>query len=252
MYSILRELLKDHKEQIIFKCFGITHLIFLAIICGGIVAILCILKNKDEKFKKRIINLTITSAFCLYILDFFLMPFAYGEIDIEKLPFHICTISCVLCFLSRHNKFLYQYKLSFALIGLIGNLIYTIYPAGVGWYQVSVFSYRVIQTLLYHSIMVLYGILTITYDDEKIKWKNCYKELIIIVIITLWALLGNYLYNNELRMFNWFFVVQDPFSFLPLSVSRFVMPFLIIIITFLVDILIYLGYFGIKKIFKKS
>ena len=175
MNELLTNLLKDHKGEQIFNCFGIWHILFMIVIFGSIITILLILKNKDQKTKIKITNLIINITFGLYILDFFLMPLAYGSIDVEKLPFHICTLSCVLCFLSRHNNYLSKFKLTFALIGLIGNIIYVIYPAGVGWYQVAPYSYRVIQTLLYHGLMTLYGVLTITYDDEKIKWSNCYR-----------------------------------------------------------------------------
>ena len=185
MYEIFSTLLKDHKSTITFNCFGIWHILYMLIIFCSIIAIVLILKNKNQTTKVKTINLVINITFGLYILDFFLMPLAYGSIDIEKLPFHICTLSCVLCFLSRHNNYLSKFKLTFALIGLIGNIIYVIYPAGVGWYQVAPYSYRVIQTLLYHGLMTLYGILTITYDDEKIKWSNCYRELILIVLITI-------------------------------------------------------------------
>lgn len=70
-------------------------------------------------------------AFGLYIADFFLMPFACGRIDIEKLPFHICTAMCVACFISRHNRHLRKYSLHFALLGFLSNLVYLIYPDGV-------------------------------------------------------------------------------------------------------------------------
>jgi hypothetical protein len=250
MYGLLSNILKDHKGEIIFNCFGIWHILYMLIIFGFIMTMVLLLKNKTENTKKKAINLTIDVVFGLYILDFFLMPLAYGSIDIEKLPFHICTISCVLCFLSRHNKFMSKYKLQFALLGLIGNIIYVIYPAGVGWYQIAPYSYRVIQTLLYHGLMTLYGILTICYDEEKLSWKACYKELTMIVLLTLWALLGNTIYNNELRIYNWFFVVQDPFYLLPKDLAAFMMPFIMIIVIFLADILVYFSYFGIKKLFK--
>lgn len=250
MYEIFSTLLKDHKSTITFNCFGIWHILYMLIIFCSIIAIVLILKNKNQTTKVKTINLVINITFGLYILDFFLMPLAYGSIDVEKLPFHICTLSCVLCFLSRHNKHLSKFKLTFALIGLIGNIIYVIYPAGVGWYQVAPYSYRVIQTLLYHGLMTLYGVLTITYDDEKIKWSNCYKELILIVLITIWAMLGNYIYNNELRTYNWFFVVQDPFYILPKDTASIIMPFIMIIIIFLADIIIYGCYFGIRKIYQ--
>lgn len=251
VFELLSNLLKDHKGEVIFNCFGIWHILFILLIFGGIITTVMLLKNKSQTTKDKAINLVINLVFGLYILDFFLMPLAYGNIDIEKLPFHICTASCVLCFLSRHNKLLNKFKLQFALLGLIGNIIYVIYPAGVGWYQVAPYSYRVIQTLLYHGLMTLYGVLTLAYDNEKLEWKNCWKELIVIVLMTLWALLGNAIYNSDARVYNWFFVVQDPFYILPSNIAPFIMPFVMIAVIFLANTLVYLSYFGIKKLKNK-
>ena len=251
MNELLSNLLKDHKDGPIFNCFGIWHILFMIIIFGSIIVTTLLLRNKEDAVRKKSINITIRVVAGLYILDFFLMPLAYGSIDIEKLPFHICTVSCVLCFLSRHNKFFNKYKLQFAVIGLIGNIIYVIYPAGIGWYQITPYSYRVIQTLLYHGLMTLYGVLTLAYDGEELKWKNCYKELIVIVLLVLWAMLGNAVYNSDIRIYNWFFVIQDPFYILPKSIASFVMPFIITITIFIGNILVYLSYFGIRKLVKK-
>ena len=231
-----------------FNCFGIWHFLFMVLIFFVIGLIIHLLKNKSDETREKVINNSINFVFGLYILDFFLMPFAYGAIDLEKLPFHICTISCVLCFLSRHTKFLGKYKLSIALIGFIGNLIYVIYPAGVGWYQIAPYSYRVIQTLMYHGVMTLYGVLTLIYGEEKLEWKKCYKELVLIMLITLWAMLGNFFYNSDLRVYNWFFVIQDPFYILPKDIAKIIMPFIMIFTIFLADMLVYLSYFFVKKI----
>ena len=251
MFELLSNLLKDHKGEVIFNCFGIWHILFMIVIFGGIITTVLILKNKNQSIKDKVINLVINLVFGLYVLDFFLMPLAYGSIDIEKLPFHICTVSCVLCFLSRHNKFFEKYKLQFALLGLIGNIIYVIYPAGVGWYQVAPYSYRVIQTLLFHGLMTLYGVLTLAYDDKKLKWKSCWKELVVIILMTLWALLGNAVYNNDTRTYNWFFVVQDPFYILPKNIASIVMPFVMICTILLGNVLVHLCYFSIKRISEK-
>ena len=134
---------------------------------------------------------------------------------------------------------------------MIGNIIYVIYPAGVGWYQVAPYSYRVIQTLLFHGLMTLYGILTLAYDDKKLERKSCWKELVVIILMTLWALLGNAVYNNDTRTYNWFFVIQDPFYILPKNIASIVMPFVMICTIFLGNILVYLCYFSIKRITKK-
>lgn len=252
MYELFADLLKDHKGEVIFNCFGIWHILFMLLIFIGIISTVLLLKNKTQCTKEKAINITINMVFGLYILDFFLMPLAYGSVDVEKLPFHICTVSCVLCFLSRHNKFFEKYKIQFALLGLIGNIIYVIYPAGVGWYQIAPYSYRVIQTLLYHGLMTLYGILTLAYDDVKLDWKKSYKELIVIVLMTLWAMIGNFIYNSEARIYNWFFVIQDPFYILPSDIAPFIMPFVMIFVIFFANILVYLSYFGIKKLFNNK
>ncbi len=256
MYNLLNELLKDKKSDIIFSCFGIWHIIYLLIIFSTIILLTILLKNKSKETKLKTINITINIAFGLYILDFFLMPFAYGEIDLEKLPFHICTLTCVLCFLSRHTKLLGKYKIQFAILGLISNVIYVIYPAGVGWYMIHPLSYRVIQTLLFHGVMSAYGIFTLCYDDVNLKWKESYKELFIITIITLWALIGNTLYNGTKgdysHFFNWFFVVQDPFYILPKDIAKYIMPPFMIIFVYILVLLVYLINNNIKKIVKNK
>lgn len=172
MYKLLIELLKDRKSDIVFRCLKDWHLLYLVIIIGLIIGIVLIFKKKSKEAQFKVVNTTITIAFILYMLDFFLMPFAYGEIDIEKLPFHLCTVSCLLCFISNHNILLSKYKSQFVILALIGNIIYLIYPAGVGWYQIHPLSYRVIQTMLYHGVMTGYGIFALSFGYVKLEWKN--------------------------------------------------------------------------------
>ena len=223
---------------------------------GVLVALIVFLKKKSEDVKLRAIDISLNIAFGLYILDFFLMPFAYGEIDLEKLPFHICTAMCVMSFLSRHNKFLYKFRFQFAILGFISNFVYFIYPAGVGWYQIHPLSYRVIQTLLFHGVMMMYGLFVILFEIKDLKWKDCWKELIVLICMTLWALLGNILYNGAVgeyfHNFNWFFVLQDPFYLLPKEVAPFVMPFVTPLAFFLVDLLVYAIHFGARKLLVKT
>lgn len=249
MYDFLSNLLSDHKGDVIFKVFGLWHILMMFIIFIGIFINLKMLKNKSKELRRKVIVKVINIVFIIYMLDFFLMPLAYGEIDIEKLPFHICTVTCVLAFLSRHNKFFYRYRLHFAVLGLISNLIYLIYPAGVGWYQIAPFTYRVIQTLLFHGLMTLYGVLTLFYDEIDIRWKEIKTSFGIILLITIWALLGNLVYNTPSRIYNWFFVVQDPFLMLPKDVARIIMPFIMVLIMFTLNILVYVIYFNVKKVY---
>ena len=253
MHQILQDLLSDRKGGPVFTCFGLYHLIYLAVILGVILAVIFLLKNKSAAAKHRAATAALCTAAGLYAADFFLMPFAYGGIDIEKLPFHACTATCVLCVLARHNRFLSRFKDQFLLLGLLTNLIYVIYPAGVGWYQIHPLSYRVWQTLLYHGAMTAFGLFSLCFGEVKLEWRKCTRDLAFLCVMTVWALLGNTLYNGlDGRFFNWFFVVRDPFYILPEGISPFVMPVVMVAVMFFGEMLIYLGYFGCKGLHRRK
>lgn len=243
MYELLHRLLSDQKGSTVFTCFGIWHILYMLVIFGSIFATVALLRGGSQEQKDRATSRSISLAFGLYILDFFLMPFAYGAIDLEKLPFHMCTAMCVLSFLSHRHSFLRKFRTQFALLGLVSNLIYVVYPAGVGWYQIHPLSYRTVQTLLFHGTMTAYGIFTLAFQEDRLRLKDCVKELPVIVAMTLWALLGNTLYNGSVgdyqHFFNWFFVVRDPFYLLPETIAPYVMPFVMILVIFAADVLVY-------------
>ena len=123
MYAYLSALLADKKGGNIFTCFGGWHWFYILLTIVVAACVIIFLKNKPQSAKNKGINIFIYIAFGLYVADFFLMPFAYGEIDIEKLPFHICTITCVLCFVSRQNRWLSTYRAHIALLAFISNLM---------------------------------------------------------------------------------------------------------------------------------
>jgi hypothetical protein len=223
----------------------------MAVIFGAILLAVLLMRNRAEKCRQKAIKAPLFLAFGLYMADFFLMPLAYGYIDIEKLPFHMCTLMCLLSFLSFRGVLFGRYRKQFALLGLVSNLIYVIYPAGVGWYQIHPLSYRVIQTLLFHGAMTAYGILTLALGEDRLSWRSSLQELPVIIAVTAWAILGNTVYNGTAgeydHMFNWFFVVRDPFYILPADIAPFAMPFVMILVTYVADLLIYTAYFAIKK-----
>ena len=250
MFELLSNLLKDHKGNVIFNCFGIWHILIMLLIFGGVITTVLVLNNKNQCTKDKAINLVINLVFGLYILDFFLMPFSYGYIDVDKLPFHICTLMGLMAFMARNNKFLSRFTTEFTLLGLIGALMYISYPSGVADGETFPFSYRVIQTMIYHGLLVAHGVFALTFNDIKLEWKKIYRELFVIILIAGIAIVANNIYSGELGDFNWFFVSADPFGLFPENIAPFIMPFIMIIVIFLMDILIYSIYFGIRKYFK--
>ena len=251
MYDSMYNLLSDKKGGEIFTCFGIWHIGYIVFFLLLFFVVYLCTRRKSSEIKSKAVSVFINIAFGMYILDFFLMPFAYGEIDIEKLPFHACTAMCVMCFLSRRIGFLKKFRIHFALLGLISNMVYLIYPAGVMWHAVGPFSYRVIQTLSYHGIMTVFGLLALVYEGEGLEFRKCYRSLIVLAGMTLWAFIGNTLYNgsagNYSNFFNWFFVVEDPFGIIDKQISPFIMPWLNIIIFFAVELAIYGIYHALMK-----
>ena len=119
----------------------------------SIISLVFIFRNKKESLKNKLVVGSINTAFIMYMLDFFLMPFAYQIIDIEKLPFHICTVSCVLCFLSRHNNFfnkynssVLKYRFSKYLDKILGKNIKAVKLANVGMiFAAGVFFWKGIK-----------------------------------------------------------------------------------------------------------
>ncbi len=247
MYPLLRELLSDKKGGATFTCFGVWHWFYILLAAAVIVFACIFLKGKAHTVRRKTVDFFLSVAFGLYIADFFLMPFAYGHIDIEKLPFHICTAMCVACFVSRHNRHLRAYSLHFALLGFLSNLVYLIYPAGVMWHQVHPLSYRVIQTLLFHGCMTVYGFLALVFDESGLQRKLWRRDLAIIAGMTLWAVVGNALYTEKMPGYNWFFTLQDPFYLLPPQIAPFVMPILNIALFFAVEQLLYAVFGALRR-----
>lgn len=239
MYYTLRDLLADKTDGAAFRCFGLFHICVILAFLAAAVLLCLYLKDKSRQARKKAADAVIAAALALYIADFFLMPFAYQSINIEKLPFHVCTTMCIMCFWSRHNRFLGRFRLQFAMLGFLSNLTYLMYPAAMMWLKLHPLSYRVVQTLAFHGVMMIYGLLVLVYERQEFRWKNIYKDFIVIVAMTAWARLGNALYNNSEKMYNWFYVIEDPFGMFPKDISPYIAPFVNITIFFSVALVVY-------------
>ena len=249
MYEILHEFFEDKTGNIEFSCFSIWHLAYLFMAIALMFILYFTFRKKEEGAKEKLLRVLATIPFALYMADFFLMPFAYGEIVVDKLPFHACTTMSIFCFASNNSKVLRKYRINFALLGLISNLIYIVYPNGVAG-DISPICYRVIQTMLFHSIMVTYCVLTIIFDEDGLNIKKSYRDVIILCVLSVWALIGNTLYSgtagNYNEDFNWFFVKSDPLGIFSEEIAPYIMPWLNVIVFFSLELIVYLLYYGIK------
>lgn len=249
MYELIQNLLSDKETgNFTFAPFSLCHIIYLLIISFIIFITIVLYRKRSKEEKIKLINFTLILAVIVYIADFFLMPFSEGEISLDKLPFHICTLMSIMSLLSRKTKFFARFKTSFTLMGMIGATLYLVYPAGVN--EADGYSYRIIQTVLYHGLMIAYGVFSIAFSDLNLGRKTIKYDLVAITSLALLAFVANHLYSGVIEEvcgckegclevikvydfdFNWFFVKHDPLYIIPDEIDVFFAPFLMIFVIF--------------------
>ena len=269
MYEFFKNLLSDHDNGIFtFEAFSLCHIIYLVLIIGAITLTIFLYRKKSQEEKVKLIDFTVTLALCLYIADFFLMPFSYGYINIDKLPFHVCTSMSIMSLLARKTKFFSKFKTAFSLMGMIGALMYLTYPAGVP--SADGYSYRIVQTVLYHGLMIAQGIFAIAFEDVDLSWKTLKFDIIAIVLLVVWAYIGNTLYSGVVTEqcecvegcihtittydhdFNWFFVKHDALYVISDDIDMYFAPFIMIGSIFSMCVISRLIGFAVLKSVKKN
>ena len=251
LYPIFHKFLADKQGDEIFTCFSLWHWAYIIFVLAAILTVILALRGKKQQSKDRVLAWLSAVPFTLYMADFFLMPLAYGEIDVDKLPFHACTSMSILIFASTHFPSLRKFRVHFALLGFISNLIYVAYPSGVMAYESSPLSYRVVQTMLFHSCMMIACLCVLIHDRYPLHVKNCYRDLCVLGGMTVWATVGNASYSGQLgdynHSFNWFFVRRDPLGILPETVAPYLAPIVNIIAFFGIEMIIYLIFHLIRR-----
>ena len=233
--------------------FSIWHIMYIVLIVGLTIGLAFILKNKSEKVKKLTLNIIAIATIVVYIADFFIMPLARfsGDatrqlIDIDKLPFHICTFIGVMIPFAQFNKsegaFAKSFKEVVACLAIVASLMYISYPgSAIG--DIGTFSYKVVQTFVFHGLVFSWGVLSLTTGSISLKFKNIWKQLVGILVVMLWATIGNLTYAD----YNWFFLKTSIFPFIPDSL----MPLAVLGAVFAMCAIIYSIDLIVKKIIEK-
>lgn len=255
MYDVLNNIFKDDIGGPDITLFGFFHILYFLIILGVTVLMIYLFKNKDESVKKKVLNIYAIVIIGLYISDFFIHPFMTGsnKLIVDKLPFHLCTISSIMIALTRlfPNK-TKHIKNAVTVLGLVGALMYITNPSGAVAPGVKAFSYRMLQTFIYHGSLFTYGVLALAYGECKLEFKKIYVEAILIVSLDVLSLIANYSYSKPSEdgwewHYDWFFSTGSSFG-----VSPYLMPFLMIVIIFLMCCAIYGLYYLAKYIIDRK
>lgn len=253
MRSFLIKLFETREEPFDITLFSFWHIFYVALIIGAIIGVGILLRNKSPEVKGRVLAALSTALVIIYLGDFFIQPlFREGAMNVDKLPFHICTVLCPVSALVQFNRRFERFREPVAFLAIVGPLMYLTYP-GTAIGTVSPFCYEIIQTFLYHGVLLAWGCLNISLGAFTPVFKNCYKSLIGICMVAAWAFIGNFTYGVPYNYtgsdphFDWFFLTGSTFPFVP----KALMPFVVIAAVFLMVLAIYGIYYLVRHIANK-
>ena len=182
--------------------FSVAHLVYMFLIFGGITLAWYLLRDKDDSKKEKALRFLSYALVISYLSDFFVHDFVYGGMNMDKLPFHICTALCPLSAIAQFNRKGHKILEPMAVLATLAPMMYICYPASVG--DGEPWCYQAVQTMFFHGVLLAWGVLNLALGKVRLNWKNCWKCAVVLVCITLWAKLGNVLLEH-----NWFFLNED-------------------------------------------
>ncbi|MBR5900293.1 MAG: YwaF family protein [Clostridia bacterium] len=227
--------------------FSVAHIVYILLIAGAIVGLYFGYRNKNDEKKDKLLGILSYAITISYLSDFFVHEFVYGGLNMDKLPFHICTVLCPIVAFTQFNAKFKKFLEPVTMLAIVAPLMYLCYPASVG--DGEPWCYQAVQTMFYHGTLLAWGILNIALGKVKPNIKKSYYALILLVVLTLWAKLGNILLEH-----NWFFLNEDAF-YIGLVEGGIIPKWSLMIINpiafFLVVLAVYGIYYGVCAIITK-
>ncbi len=224
--------------------FSISHIVYLFLIFGSIITVYLLFNKKSDDNKEKVLRVLSYALVISYISDFFVHDFVYDGMNIDKLPFHLCTILCPLSAFAQFNNLCKKFREPIAVLAIVGPLMYLVYPANIG--SGEPWCYQAIQTMFFHGVEMTWGLLSITLGIVKLNFKHIWKVAALLGCITLWAKFGNLILEH-----NWFFLEKDAL-YLGLVEDGIIPKWSLMIITpfcvFAISSIIYLIDFLIEKV----
>lgn len=238
-------LLSQNNSSLKIGLFDVWHFMYLFVIFAGSIALAVWYRNKSTAQKEKLIRLFALLTIGLYVADFFLMPLSdsYNRISIDKLPFHVCTLMGVLAPFVQYNRRFAPLKTTVVVMAVASSLMWMCYPGSALGGQPP-FSYIIFQTFMYHGVLFCWGFLNLALGAVVLRWKEIWKELVMVLAILVWSGIGNALYEDQ----NWFFTNWSIFPFL----TDAMMPPVVVFCVFGTCFLVYCGYFGIRALLQKN
>jgi len=213
--EILLKLCKDSTIDIPGVTRGLIsvgHLVLILIAIALPIIFYLIYRNKSDVKKLKFLRFLSFLIPFLYALDFFFQPFYrqangdLGSLTTDKLPFHICTLCGVLIPFVYFNRKCRKFRDIVVVWSFIAAAIYIIYPGHV-LDDTPVLSYSVLQSFMYHILLILWSMMMFMTRATEFKLKNWWRPIPLLFIEILWASIGNSMYYPTE---DFFFLRDDP------------------------------------------
>ncbi len=204
----MRELFNKLFEQSHFQTgitvtpFSLSHIVYLILIFSTLVILYLRLRNADLEKKERALGYVVYVLMFSYFSDFFVQQFVYGGMTEEKLPFHVCIVTAVLMPFAQFNRNGKKILEPVVVLAVLSPLMYLCYPASVG--EGEPWCYQTVQVMFFHGVQLIWGLLNLLLGVVQLDMKGCWKTGAMLLGITLWAKLGNAMYDR-----NFFFLEED-------------------------------------------
>ena len=236
-------LLSENNSSREIGLFDVWHFTYLFVIFFGAILAAILLARKSYEVKDRALRVLAYLVIGFYIADFFLMPLSdsYGRISIDKLPFHICTLTGVFVPFVQFNKKFWWLRSAAVTLAIASSMMWMCYP-GSALGGEPPFSYIIFQTFMFHGFLFAWGFLNLALGVTELKFRELWLDLGVVLAILVWSTLGNILYDGQ----NWFFVERSIFEFLPDKV----MPPVVVFCVMGTCLVIYALYYGIRGLFR--
>lgn len=217
--------------------FSPAHIVYLVLIFGGIAFAVFRMRSNTEAKNERVLRILAYALTLSYLSDFFMHEFVYDGLNVDKLPFHLCTVLCPLIAFTQFNKRCNKFAEPVAMLAIVGPLMYLTYPANIG--SGEPWCYQAVQTMFFHGVELAWGVLCLTSGKVRPKLARIWQSTVLLAAITLWAKFGNLLYGQ-----NWFFLEEDAF-YIGLVASGAIPKWSLMIFTPAAVLLMVLAIYGI-------
>jgi uncharacterized membrane protein HdeD (DUF308 family) len=149
----------------------------------------------------------------------------------------------VLVPFAQFNKKFEKIKPAIVSLSIASSLMWMCYPGSALGGQPP-FCYIIFQTFMFHGFLFAWGVLNLSLGVVKLDIRKIWMEFCGILIILVWSMFGNAIYNEQ----NWFFTKHSIFEFIPDNI----MPPVVVFCVFGTCLVIYGAYYALCALSKHS